>query len=83
MIPGPLRWRCRRGLRELDALLLNYLDHHFQQAPLEEQRLFERWLERTDPELWNQIMGPVQGDPLERQLWSKLQGLKEREDAAE
>ena len=27
-----LRWRCRRGMRELDQLLVRYLEREWQQA---------------------------------------------------
>ncbi len=48
---GLLRWRCRRGMRELDAALLAYLENHFDQAPLSEQRAFCDLLDIPDPEL--------------------------------
>jgi antitoxin CptB len=29
---GKLRWRCRRGMRELDVLLSRYLDEEYRTA---------------------------------------------------
>jgi antitoxin CptB len=45
---GRLRWQCRRGLRELDVLLTNYLDTQYPQAPLEEQLAFRELLDSQD-----------------------------------
>jgi antitoxin CptB len=45
---GRLRWRCRRGMRELDVLLTNYLDSQFQAAPAGEQAAFRALLESQD-----------------------------------
>jgi antitoxin CptB len=45
---GRLRWRCRRGMRELDVLLARYLDERFCSAPPAEQEAFRRLLETQD-----------------------------------
>ncbi|MEM8843759.1 MAG: succinate dehydrogenase assembly factor 2 [Pseudomonadota bacterium] len=47
-----LRWRCRRGTKELDMLTSIYLDHHYEQATLEEQCAFASLLELQDPQLY-------------------------------
>ncbi len=49
---GKLRWRCRRGTKELDVLTTRYLDHHYASASLEEQLAFAALLELQDPELY-------------------------------
>lgn len=56
-----LRWRCRRGTRELDALLAGWLEQHG--ASLDETRYaaFDALLDEQDPELWDWLMG--HGDP--------------------
>ena len=46
-----LRWQCRRGMRELDELLLRYLDHHFAAADDDEKAAFREVLALADPEL--------------------------------
>jgi antitoxin CptB len=48
---GLLRWRCRRGMRELDVLLERYLEERYPCAPSIEQQAFEALLELPDPEL--------------------------------
>jgi len=47
-----LRWRCRRGMRELDKMMLAYLDHHYRDATRSEQEAFEQLLLWQDPELY-------------------------------
>jgi antitoxin CptB len=54
---GRLRWRCRRGMKELDILLTRYLDERLAAAPAEEQAAFERLLETQDPQLYAYCMG--------------------------
>lgn len=52
-----LRWRCRRGMRELDAAMLAYLDNHYVHAPTEERADFASLQEMQDPELFQLISG--------------------------
>ena len=49
---GQLRWRCRRGMRELDVLLERYLAERYPSAPRVEQQAFEALLELPDPQLF-------------------------------
>ena len=46
-----LRWQCRRGTRELDELLLGYLEAHYPQAGEAEKAEFQALLSLPDPEL--------------------------------
>jgi antitoxin CptB len=46
-----LRWRCRRGMRELDVLLERYLAERYADATQPRRAAFERLLELPDPEL--------------------------------
>lgn len=52
-----LRWRCRRGMRELDQLLTRYLDRAWATAPADERAHFERLLECEDDRLWRWFLG--------------------------
>ncbi|MCI0434330.1 MAG: succinate dehydrogenase assembly factor 2 [Gemmatimonadetes bacterium] len=52
-----LRWRCRRGMRELDELLLRYLEHRLPQATPRERDAFACLLELPDPELFGYLAG--------------------------
>jgi antitoxin CptB len=46
---GKLRWRCRRGMKELDVLLARYVDERFCSASNAEQEAFRRLLETPGP----------------------------------
>jgi antitoxin CptB len=46
---GRLRWRCRRGMKELDVLLTRYVDEHYAQASSEDQRPSGRSSKRPTP----------------------------------
>lgn len=46
-----LRWRCRRGTKELDLILSAFVDHHYGGLDEAERRLFDQLLESTDPQL--------------------------------
>ena len=50
--PSKLRWRCRRGTKELDTLTERYLDEHYAAASEPEQCAFAQLLELQDPELY-------------------------------
>lgn len=52
-----LRWRCRRGMRELDQLMLRYLDGRWPQADDAERGLFLALLDTEDDKLWRWFMG--------------------------
>jgi len=46
-----LKWQCRRGMRELDELLLGYLNECYTDADDAEKAAFQAVLELADPEL--------------------------------
>ncbi|NZA27023.1 succinate dehydrogenase assembly factor 2 [Luteimonas sp. SJ-92] len=54
---GRLRWRCRRGMRELDVLFTRYLDRSWAAASDGERRLFLQLLDGEDDRLWRWFMG--------------------------
>ncbi len=58
--PG-LRWRLRRGLKELDVLLERYYQRRYAGAQPAAQQAFARLLEREDPEIqqWLLQQAPV------------------------
>jgi len=55
--PRELRWRCRRGMRELDALLIAWMDGHWGSADDEMRSAFADLLESEDDQLWNWLLG--------------------------
>jgi antitoxin CptB len=54
---GRLRWRCRRGMKELDILLTRYLDERYGAAPAGEQEAFRHLLESQDPLIFAYCLG--------------------------
>jgi len=52
-----LRWRCRRGMRELDVLLLEYLERAYPGASAHERAAFARLLDLQDPEVFGYLVG--------------------------
>lgn len=52
-----LRWRCRRGMRELDQLMLRYLERRWPEADAAERAVFERLMATEDDRLWRWFMG--------------------------
>ena len=52
-----LRWRCRRGMRELDQLLGWYLEARYAVSDDAAKEAFSTLLDQQDPELWDWLMG--------------------------
>ena len=52
-----LRWRCRRGMRELDQLLERWLDREWRQSPTARRDVFLRLLDTEDDKLWRWFLG--------------------------
>ena len=51
-----LRWHCRRGVKELDVVLTNYLEKHYLHASNEVQEAFKALLKIEDPILMALVM---------------------------
>ncbi len=49
------RWRCRRGLLELDIVLQRFMDQHYARLDNEELWQFEILLSQSDNDLWDMI----------------------------
>ena len=52
-----IRWRCRRGMRELDQLFGRYLDREWAAASEADRGVFLRLLDCEDDKLWRCFMG--------------------------
>ncbi len=62
---GRLRWRCRRGMKELDVLLTRWLDEHHREAAPVRRAAFERLLELPDPDIAGWFLGRARPDDAE------------------
>jgi len=70
---GRLAWRCRRGMKELDLLLLGWLQTRYPGASAVERALFAQVLELPDPEIAGLLLGrPVPADPALAALVAQL-----------
>jgi antitoxin CptB len=52
-----LRWRCRRGMLELDLLLQGFLDNGYSRLDAKQKASFIRLLELPDQVLLETLMG--------------------------
>ena len=55
-----LRWRARRGTRELDVLIGDWLSVRYVDASEAQRQAFDQLLDAQDPEIWDWIMGHAQ-----------------------
>ncbi|MET0226481.1 MAG: succinate dehydrogenase assembly factor 2 [Dokdonella sp.] len=59
---GRLRWRCRRGTRELDRLLQQWVDQHATGADARTLEHFSLLLDAQDPDLWDWLIAKQDPD---------------------
>ena len=52
-----LMWHCRRGMLELDVILLPFCSDHYLSLGEEDQRRFRDLIDCEDPELFALFMG--------------------------
>jgi len=52
-----LRWRCRRGVLELDLVLLGFLEQQYPGLSAAEQQAFDKLLETPDELLIDYVQG--------------------------
>ncbi|PKL94818.1 MAG: hypothetical protein CVV18_07720 [Gammaproteobacteria bacterium HGW-Gammaproteobacteria-8] len=71
-----LRWRCRRGMRELDLLLENWLQRDWPGASAEQRSAFESLLDTEDDLLWAWVTG--QQAPANVAIAALVERLRER-----
>lgn len=54
---GKIRWKCRRGMLELDIILENFYEQQFQTLTDEEKILFSQLLDEPDSLLYDWLLG--------------------------
>ena len=52
-----MRWRCRRGLLELDIVLGRFVERHYADLSDAKKKDFDVLLDLTDNALWDRITG--------------------------
>jgi antitoxin CptB len=54
-----LRWKCRRGMLELDLLLRDFLDTGYAHLDAQERKSFDHMLDYPDAVLLEWLMGRI------------------------
>ncbi len=68
-----MRWRCRRGLLELDVVLKNFLEQGYRALAPAERDAFDKLLTVPDNILWAYVQGSEIPSEIElRQIVSKI-----------
>ena len=60
IVTSDLRWRCRRGMLELDILLNQFLDHAYTATNKEEKNTFDQMLDYPDQLLFDLFLGHME-----------------------
>lgn len=71
-----LKWHCRRGMRELDVLLVTYCEECYPTASDGEQRTFAAFLELQDDVIFDYLFGSGRPDSVELlELVNKIKSI--------
>ena len=57
-----LRWRCRRGMKELDQLMLRYLDLYYADVSEAHKNAFKQLLNYEEPDLYGYFSARLVAD---------------------
>ena len=79
-VESKLRWQCRRGMRELDLLLSNYLDEQYAQAGELQKAAFRQLLSLPEPQLAGYLLGSV--EPSDEETQRVVKRILLRSDSA-
>lgn len=69
-----LRWRCRRGMRELDRILEAFLERSWGELDAAEKARFAEFLELPDPDLHAYLVG--RAEPADPELARLLRTIR-------
>ena len=58
-----IRWRCRRGLLELDLVLAAFLERGYERLDAGQRRLFDELLDQPDNDLLDLALGRREPEP--------------------
>lgn len=67
-----IRWRCRRGLLELDLVLARFLERRFGALDEAQRRAFEELLDAPDGDLLDLALGRREPAPRHRAIVEML-----------
>ena len=73
-----LKWRCRRGMLELDILLNSYLDKNYKTMSPRQGAVFSEVLDYPDRVLFDLLLGNMQSsDHSVNKLISEIQAVNQ------
>jgi antitoxin CptB len=52
-----IKWRCHRGMLELDIILMDFFNQAFNSLSQEKKAVFELLLKESDPDIYAWVMG--------------------------
>lgn len=79
-----MRWRCRRGVRELDLLLERFLVDCYPALSRDQSRVFDALLDEPDLDILGWIMNRSQPSrPEYRPLLDRMREIRDRPIAGE
>lgn len=67
-----IEWECRRGMRELDKLIMPFYQQHFDELNERQQQIFVEMLSYSDPELFRWFMNQLPAPTAELQAMVEL-----------
>jgi len=68
-----VRWRCRRGLLELDIVLTRFLDGEYPSLTLVQRETFSALLGLADNDLWDLVTGRLEPEtPEQKEVVDRL-----------
>lgn len=60
-----IKWACRRGMLELDLILIPFFENNFAMLTQEQKQAFIALLGQPDPDIFNWLMGYAVPEPFE------------------
>lgn len=67
-----IEWECRRGMRELDEMIMPFYKNHFDSLTQDQQNIFVEMLKFSDPELFRWLMNQEKAPTPEMQKMVEL-----------
>ncbi|EFL92736.1 hypothetical protein REG_0578 [Candidatus Regiella insecticola LSR1] len=72
-------WACRRGMRELDIVIMPFFEYEYETLSNDDKGLFMRLLKSDDPDLFNWLMN--YGEPQDSELQRMIKLIQMRNKA--
>ena len=70
-----LLWRCRRGIKEMDIIFQDFVNHSYDQLTDDKKNSFSRLLDEQDLDILNWIMG--KDKPNDNELFNIINIIRE------